>query len=70
MCVEACPQRALDLAPVEEVVGTWGAGDAVPPMPDRELTGPNLVVIAPACVAQADGDLLGQVRVTNERELV
>ncbi|MBM7000406.1 4Fe-4S binding protein [bacterium] len=70
VCVEACPQRALDLAPVEEVVGTWGAGDAVPPMPDRELTGPNLVVIAPTCIEQADGDLLGQVRVTNERELV
>lgn len=44
ICVEACPLRALDFGPIDELRATYEGTDAIPPMPDASYTKPNIVV--------------------------
>ncbi|AKK10215.1 DMSO/selenate family reductase complex B subunit [Corynebacterium uterequi] len=43
-CVSACPSRALDWGPIEELRKKHGYVDAVAPLPDPSLTQPRLVI--------------------------
>lgn len=45
MCVDACPLRALDFGPVEEI-SKLGERASIAPLPDPSLTKPNLYVKA------------------------
>ena len=63
VCVEACPLRALDFGPIDELREKYGAVADVPPLPDATATSPNLVLTPPDRV-RAEG------RVLNIREIV
>lgn len=43
-CVSACPSRALDWGPIDELREKYGDVDAVAPLPDPSITKPNLVI--------------------------
>lgn len=59
MCVDACPLRALDFGPVEEI-SKLGERASIAPLPDPSLTNPNLYV--KACKdAQASAEGTGKV---------
>ena len=45
-CVDACPSRALDWGPIEELRAKHGETDAVAPLPDPSYTSPHLVITA------------------------
>ncbi|HII3821631.1 TPA: DMSO/selenate family reductase complex B subunit [Pasteurella multocida] len=44
ICVDACPLRALDFAPIDELRKTYGDLAAIAPLPSPEHTAPNLVI--------------------------
>ncbi|MGY4677749.1 DMSO/selenate family reductase complex B subunit [Pasteurella sp. P03HT] len=44
ICVEACPLRALDFAPISELREKYGEQASIAPLPPADLTSPNLVV--------------------------
>lgn len=44
VCVEACPQRALDFGFVDELKAKYGEGAHIEPLPSPSVTKPNLVV--------------------------
>ncbi|MGC6324855.1 DMSO/selenate family reductase complex B subunit [Pasteurella multocida] len=44
ICVDACPLRALDFAPIDELRKTYGDLAAIAPLPSSEHTAPNLVI--------------------------
>ncbi|WP_413741759.1 DMSO/selenate family reductase complex B subunit [Sodalis sp. RH15] len=44
VCVESCPLRALDLAPIGDLRDKYGDLAAVAPLPDPMFTQPNLVI--------------------------
>ncbi|WP_413735635.1 DMSO/selenate family reductase complex B subunit [Sodalis sp. RH21] len=44
ICVESCPLRALDLAPIGDLRDKYGDLAAVAPLPDPMFTLPNLVI--------------------------
>ena len=59
MCVDACPLRALDFGPVEEME-KLGERASIAPLPDPSLTNPNLFI--KACKdAQATAEGTGKV---------
>lgn len=58
ICVDACPLRALDFAPISELRQKYGTQVAIAPLPTAELTQPNLV-IAPNKHARPTGDITG-----------
>ncbi|ADN76677.1 dimethylsulfoxide reductase, chain B [Ferrimonas balearica DSM 9799] len=68
ICVAACPMRALDFGPMDELKQRYPHASiaAVAPLPDPGITSPNLLIGANAN-AQPSGSTLG--RVTNEREV-
>ena len=41
-CVDACPQRALDFGPIDELRKKYGDCAAIAPLPDASVTKPNL----------------------------
>lgn len=43
-CVSACPSRALDWGPIEELRELHGNADAIAPLPDPSITSPRLVI--------------------------
>lgn len=43
-CVDACPQRALDFGPIDELRKKYGDCAAIAPLPDFSVTKPNLVI--------------------------
>jgi anaerobic dimethyl sulfoxide reductase subunit B (iron-sulfur subunit) len=43
-CVTACPSRALDWGPIDELRAKYGEGQVTAPLPDPALTEPNLVI--------------------------
>lgn len=59
-CVEACPSRALDWGPIEELRERYGDVDAVEPLPDPSITRPHLV-ITPHRDAQPTGTGTGAI---------
>ena len=44
LCVDACPQRALDFGPIDELRKKYGDCAAIAPLPDVSVTKPNLVI--------------------------
>ena len=53
VCVEACPARALDFGPAEEMAKR-GERAAVAPLPDPAATVPNLFIKPPADARPAE----------------
>lgn len=70
VCVEACPVRALDFGPIEDMRARYGTRADVPPMPDSSETGPNVVVSLPACMEENESKVRERCAVRNARELV
>lgn len=44
VCVESCPQRALDFGYVKDLKAKYGEGAHIEPLPSPALTKPNLIV--------------------------
>ncbi len=66
ICVEACPSRALDFGPIEELRERYGDVCEVAPLPERRFTKPNLV-IRPHHSARPSNDSAGCL--ANPREV-
>ncbi len=66
VCVEACPLRALDFAPIDELREKYGNQASIAPLPPAEVTQPNLVV-KPNKHARPSGDTSGFL--ANPREV-
>ena len=58
ICVEACPLRALDFAPIDELRAKYGSQASIAPLPSADNTHPNLVV-KPNKNARPSGDQSG-----------
>jgi anaerobic dimethyl sulfoxide reductase subunit B (iron-sulfur subunit) len=58
ICVEACPLRALDFGPVEELQAKYGDLGSVAPLPAAGFTSP-ILVIKPNPNARPTGDCSG-----------
>lgn len=43
-CVSACPSRALDWGPIEDLRAEYGTEDGIAPLPDPSITKPHLVI--------------------------
>lgn len=65
LCVQSCPQRALQFGPVEEM-GTKAERGNIAPLPDSSYTHPNIYIKASAH-ARPSGDTEGKV--VNIREV-
>lgn len=65
-CVQACPYRALDFGPLDELQKAHGNFNAPAPLPDPNITQPS-VVYNPNNVTKATGDTSG--RLMNLEEL-
>lgn len=66
ICVDACPLRALDFAPVTELRKKYGEQASIAPLPPADFTKPNLVV-KPNKNARPSGDKTGFL--ANAREV-
>ena len=66
VCVEACPMRAIEVGPIEELRAAHGDLSAVAPLPGPELTAPNFVLSEPCGAQPVDGGT-GELR--NSREI-
>ncbi|HBO24344.1 MULTISPECIES: DMSO/selenate family reductase complex B subunit [unclassified Providencia] len=44
ICVDSCPLRALDMAPIEELREKYGTLAEIAPLPSAEYTHPNIVL--------------------------
>lgn len=70
VCVEACPLRALDFGPIDELRKKYGDVSDLPPLPVATATSPNLVLTPPACF-EADAERVrAEGQVLNIREIV
>lgn len=58
ICVDACPLRALDFAPIDELRAKYGEQASIAPLPPAEITYPNLVV-KPNKNSRPSGDTSG-----------
>lgn len=65
-CVAACPARALDWGPIDELRAKYGNTDNIEPLPDPSITRPHLV-ITPHRHAQQSGTGTGEIK--NPREI-
>lgn len=61
VCVESCPQRALDFDEISVLREKYGNENAIAPLPDSSLTGPSLVIIAHRD-AKPCGDKSGRIQ--------
>ncbi|MCG5388740.1 4Fe-4S binding protein, partial [Providencia rettgeri] len=61
VCVESCPQRALDFDDIEVIRAKHGTECGIAPMPDPSLTNPNIVIKAHKD-AKPSGDKTGSVQ--------
>ncbi|SMB80202.1 anaerobic dimethyl sulfoxide reductase subunit B (DMSO reductase iron-sulfur subunit) [Pasteurella testudinis DSM 23072] len=66
ICVDSCPLRALDFAPIAELRRKYGELAALAPLPAAQYTHPNLV-IKPNKNARPSGDTSGFL--ANPREV-
>ncbi|OCG10344.1 dimethylsulfoxide reductase, chain B [Gilliamella sp. wkB178] len=60
VCVESCPQRALDFDEIDKLRQRYGAECNIAPLPNSQLTKPN-IVIKPHPQAKPSGDTQGKV---------
>lgn len=54
ICVDACPLRALDFGPIEDIRKKYEGVDCVAPMPEASYTHPNIVVKECPAAGRAD----------------
>ncbi|MCI8424638.1 MAG: dimethylsulfoxide reductase subunit B [Adlercreutzia sp.] len=54
MCVEACPLRALDFGPLDELRAGADVVEAIAPLPEASHTRPCLAIRPPACARPVD----------------
>lgn len=47
VCVDACPQRALDFGEISALRDTYGDIDEIAPLPEARFTHPNLAIVRP-----------------------
>lgn len=47
ICVESCPQRAIEFGPIDELRKKYGDRATIAPLPDANLTKPSLVIRPP-----------------------
>ncbi|MGL4859895.1 MAG: DMSO/selenate family reductase complex B subunit [Enterobacteriaceae bacterium] len=66
VCVNSCPQRALDFGEMAALRQQYGTQNAIAPLPDPALTEPNLI-IKPHRDAKPCGDRAGHIQ--NPREV-
>lgn len=66
ICVQACPLRALEFGPVENISG-MGEQASIAPLPDPSYTDPNLFIL-PCDVARQSGS--ADVAVANPLEVI
>lgn len=66
VCVDACPLRALDLAPIADLRAKHGSLAAVAPLPNADYTHPN-IVLEPNRKSRPAGDRSGYL--ANPREV-
>lgn len=67
-CVAACPLRALDAGPLEELRARHGLLAALGPLPDPATTRPSIVIVAPRPMGRR---LAGEVsRIVNAEEIL
>lgn len=56
ICVDSCPQRAIEYGEISELRAKYGDNADVAPLPSSEMTHPNLIVHAhPKAVTNMDG---------------
>jgi anaerobic dimethyl sulfoxide reductase subunit B (iron-sulfur subunit) len=60
VCVEACPQRAIDFGPLDELQKKYGSFAAPAPLPDPSITKPS-VVYKPSRMTKSSGDISGHL---------
>lgn len=60
ICVESCPQRALDFGPIDELRAKYGSENEIAPLPAASFTHPNLI-IKPHPLARPTGDKEGAI---------
>lgn len=65
-CVAACPARALDWGPIDELRAKYGHEDGIAPLPDPSITNPHLV-ITPHRDAQPWNERTGDI--ANRKEI-
>lgn len=70
VCVEACPLRALDFGPADELRERYGDETDLPPLPDAVATAPNLVLTPPTCYEADPEHVRAEGHVLNIREIV
>lgn len=61
VCVEACPQRAIEFGPIAELREKYGQLNEIAPLPNANLTKPNLV-IHPHSKSRPSGDKAGTIQ--------
>lgn len=66
VCVDSCPQRALEFGDIEELRAKYGNKNEIAPLPDSRLTSPNLIVRAHPD-GRPSGDTEGSIQ--NPREV-
>jgi anaerobic dimethyl sulfoxide reductase subunit B (iron-sulfur subunit) len=66
-CVAACPLRALDAGPIDELRERYGTLASLAPLPDAAATGPSVVLVAPRRPG-VPGDTA--VRIVNAEEIL
>lgn len=66
ICVKGCPNRALDFGPVDDLRKRYGQLADMGPLPDSDITHPNLVMKANASAAAAGAETF---QLANELEV-
>lgn len=65
VCVESCPQRALEFGSVEQLRAKYGAEASIAPLPSARKTKPNLIV-ATNRVTRPSSDITGNLQNKSE----
>jgi anaerobic dimethyl sulfoxide reductase subunit B (iron-sulfur subunit) len=60
-CVQACPYRAMDFGPLEEMQKQYGTFNDPAPLPGPEITNPSVVYV-PNKSTKHSGDMSGQLK--------
>lgn len=70
VCVEACPLRALDFGPIDELRQRYGTAADLPPLPEATATAPNLTITLPRTAEADPARVREQGQVLNLREIL
>ena len=61
VCMDSCPQRAIEFGPIDELRAKYGRDCDIAPLPSSELTHPNLI-IKPHSNAISNQDSMGELQ--------